>query len=158
MSKKATAKPAAMQYPEGIEAADTTYPKSEDSFTWSERQEAGLDDIYSLTFHRVSGDHARKERGWMIATLFISKGHKGQPDRTYAIGVDDEKVYTVGNGPHVSESFTLHFSKSNHKRLAKYVALYKKGLADASAIRDRISSRRAQGQVHRANGRTSWMW
>ena len=52
----------------------------------------------------------------------------------------------------------VHLSKDNLARLDRHVKLYLDGLAKAGQIRDRISSRRAQGQIYRAEGRSSWMW
>lgn len=109
-----------------------------------------------LTFYLVPGCG-----GWVLTTLHISKAGKrspGTPDRTYGIGLKDGKVYTVGRGPHVTQVVEVYLRRDNYERLTKYVELWKKGMADAGGIRDRISSRRAQGQQHRAAGRTHWRW
>jgi hypothetical protein len=47
---------------------------------------------------------------------------------------------------------------SRLKSLKPFLELRLKGQGDAGQIRDRISSRRAQGQVMRAEGRSSWRW
>ncbi len=113
-----------------------------------------------LTFYQVGGNAARSAlRGWVLCTLNLGgKGRAGQAERTYGIEVATEKVCRVGRGPHVLQTVTVYLSKANIARLQKYVDLHQKGLADAGQIRDRISTRRAQGQIHRANGRTHWSW
>lgn len=52
----------------------------------------------------------------------------------------------------------VHLKQDNVERLRKYLELWTKGMADAGGIRDRISSRRAQGQMERAAGRSYWRW
>lgn len=109
-----------------------------------------------LTFYRTKG------LGWVLTTLHISNPSRRQSAatvaRTYGIGVKDSKVYTVGRGPHVEDTVEIYVTRTNLERLRVYVELWKKGMADASSIRDRISSRRAQGQLHRQNGRSHWDW
>ncbi len=76
----------------------------------------------------------------------------------YGVTVKDGRVVRCGNGPHVTREITVHLTKDNVGRLARYVELWKTGMAEANGIRDRISSRRAQGQAHRAAGRSHWNW
>ena len=112
----------------------------------------------SLTFYKT------ERLGWVLTTLHISNPSRSQRGRgvdaarTYGIGVSDSKVYTVGRGPHVTAEVTVYLTADNIGRLTRYLELYRKGLADASSIRDRISSRRAQGQLYRSEGRSSWRW
>lgn len=100
--------------------------------------------------------------GWVLCTLKISSAGKrhapGTPDRYYAIGLKDGKTYTVGRGPHVKSVLRVYFRRDNWERLEKYATLWETGMANAGTVRDRISSRRAQGQQHRAAGRSFWTW
>jgi len=105
-----------------------------------------------LTFYRTDSF------GWVLTTLKISNGKRGREDRYYAVGVRDGNVYRVGNGPHVKATAIAYLRPDNADRLWKYVELWLKGAAAAGGIRDRISSRRAQGQAERAAGRMSWRW
>lgn len=112
-----------------------------------------------LTFYRsLQGGKASGQ--WLLTTLHISnpgrRSSAGAVARTYAVGLSDGKVYTTGGGPR--ETVRVLVKADNLGRLQKYLDLYAKGMEDAQAIRDRISSRRAQGQLYRAQGRSSWMW
>jgi hypothetical protein len=78
-------------------------------------------------------------------------------DRFYATALNG-KIYRVGRGPHVLSTTTVYVKKSRENALQKFLDLMDKGNADANMIRDRISSRRAQGALHRAAGRSSWTW
>jgi hypothetical protein len=130
----------------------------DDRLSWDERKELPEGCQYELTFYQVKG---RKVNDWVLITLLIGKAtgrRAGAADRSYAIQVSDEKVCRVGFGPHVLKTVTVRFKKSNLKRLQRYVDLWLKGMESAGSIRDRISTRRAQGQLYRAQGRTSWMW
>lgn len=106
----------------------------------------------SLTFYRTTAF------GWVLCTLDISKGKAGREKRTYAIGCVDGKQYRVGGGPHVQKKIEVYIKASNYERVSKFVELWLQGMEGSGAIRDRISSRRAQGQLHRAAGRSSWTW
>lgn len=133
--------------PPDIRAADLKYPAMGRSLPWVE----GRQD--TLTFYHCSF-------GWVLCTLLISaagRRRSGVPDRYYTIGISDKKVYTVGLNPRV-KSVVVYVSKNNVDRLAKYQDLHTDGLALAGQIRDRTSSRRAQGQLYRQQGRTSWTW
>lgn len=109
-----------------------------------------------LTLHKIKG--GRTGDHWVVATLPISKSKNGFADRTYAIGVEDGKVYRVGKGPHVVATVEVHVRPENFERVKRYVELYAKGLENAGVIRDRISTRRAMGALYRAEGRSSWSW
>lgn len=94
--------------------------------------------------------------GWVIPTLAIGTQRKAAA-RTYAMTLTGY-VVRVGNGPHVLETHTVYVTNARHEALKSFLELRKKGAGDAGAIRDRISSRRAQGQLMRAEGRRSWRW
>jgi hypothetical protein len=100
-----------------------------------------------------------KTFGWVLTTLKISGARRNQTaDRYYSIIVKDEKLCRVGNGPHVTQIVRVLIKQKNVKRLAKYFELWKKGATDANTVRDRISTRRAQGQIHRQLGHIRWDW
>ena len=151
MNKKQPAPAAVPDMPPKVQARDLKWPETG---TWAtdKLREKGILDAHTLTFYYVTGD-----MGWVIATLDISKGKRGNADRTYGITLDG-KVVRVGNGPHVKKEVQVHLSTENWERLLPYVELYLKGLEQAGQIRDRISTRRAQGQINRANGLRSWSW
>lgn len=101
--------------------------------------------------------------GWCIPTLAISSsgsrsGRVGSQQRTYAVRVDDGAVVRIGRGPHVKQTLAVHVGPKNVERLQKFLDLRRTGEGKAGEIRDRISSRRAQGALMRAAGRTSWRW
>ena len=141
--------------PEGITAKDLTYPK------WSPRTrkyEGGeidytLGDCGHLIFHNTTAF------GWCIATLHISNTKRsGLTDRTYAVRVSDGGTVRIGAGPHVTQTITVYLRKLRLAKTQKYLDLYNTGMGKANAVRDRISSRRAQGVEHRALGHSSWYW
>jgi hypothetical protein len=96
--------------------------------------------------------------GWVIPTLDIAKAKAGMPRRTYAVRVVDGSVCRVGQGPHVTQTLVVYVTSKRYQALEPFLLLRTKGRGDAGAVRDRISSRRAQGQVERALGKTSWRW
>ncbi len=159
--KPAPAKPA-VELPPDVKASDLDWPKAPDfnGPDWAKYREASYGDHGGrLTFYRVA--EGRTGTHWVLVTLLIGKAtgrRAGKSDRTYAIGLADRKVYRVGYGPHVQAEVTVHLSHLNLDRLQKYVELWKDGMAQAGTIRDRIGTRRAQGQLHRAAGETSWRW
>jgi hypothetical protein len=101
--------------------------------------------------------------GWVIPTVLISRQSRrhrnldAATDRTYAVTLDG-KVCRVGAGPHVTEVVHVHVHDSHLKSLQRFIDLKREGAAKAGMIRDRISSRRAEGQLHRAAGERSWRW
>lgn len=161
MAKKSTSKPEIVGHalPAPVQADDLRQPsyQKEEHLPWSD-----LDAMHlpggTLTLYKVKG------RGWVVCTLPISKASRRQAaagvgtDRTYAIGLDKREVCTVGGGPHVEATVTVWVSKANLERLRPLIDLHTEGLTLAGQIRDRTSSRRAQGQIERANGRMSWRW
>jgi hypothetical protein len=101
--------------------------------------------------------------GWCIPTLSISSsgyrsGRTGSQRRTYAVTVDGGKVVRIGAGPHVLEIVLVHNRPSRRAALQPFLDLRTKGSADAGQVRDRISSRRVQGQMERAAGNRYWRW
>jgi hypothetical protein len=138
-----------IELPEGVEVKDTIYPK------WNSKdrivQEAG--DSGRLSFYLTTGF------GWCVATLLISNTRKPNGfARTYAVRCSDGAQVRIGKGPHVTKEITVYIRKSRVKALQKYIDMFSKGQVEANEVRDRISSRRAQGVLNRANGLHSWRW
>jgi len=97
--------------------------------------------------------------GWVIVTLRIGGASRSnQYDRYYGIRVIDAAPVRVGRGPHVLRKIEIYIRKSRVKALASLIDLYKRGLEQAHTTRDRIGTRRFQGQLERAAGRRSWLW
>ncbi len=140
--------------PPDVTEADLKHPTSDDYIPYGKQQEYGLEHCgTSLTFYRTPAF------GWVLRTLEISRARKaGQTDRYYGITVNDGQSVRVGRGPHVTKEITIHFTTANIERLKPYVELWTRGMTMAGSIRDRISSRRAEGQERRANGEQSWTW
>jgi hypothetical protein len=96
--------------------------------------------------------------GWCIPTLHIrnagrralASGSVAAP-RTYAIEINTGKVCRIGLGPHVTARVTVYVRKNRRDVLQKFLDLRKTGSESANQIRDRISSRRAQGALYRMN-------
>lgn len=153
-AKPATAK---VELPPDVTVADTQYPKwdAKNRISYDEFAALGLGDCRcELTFYQVKGTRVNS---WVITTLRIGGAGRGASERYYGITIEGT-CCRVGRGPHVLKEVKVYLNKDNLARLQKYVDLYNKGLADAGMVRDRISSRRAQGQIMRAQGRTSWLW
>jgi len=151
---KMTKKTEVLDLPPGIKASDCKPEQWKRSLTWEERKQHGCEEDTGLRFYKTTGF------GWVLLTLHISKPGRrsvSQTDRSYGITLDG-KVVRVGKGPHVLKELLVYINKDNVVRLTKYIDLRNKGLGDAGQIRDRISSRRAQGQLHRQQGHTSWIW
>jgi hypothetical protein len=148
MATKPVALPCAL--PEGMTKLDLTYItelERERGEKWVDGFENAHFEMYAVEFRGGSKPE------WVIATLAI--GGKG---RTYGIRISTGTVCRVGAGPHVKATVTVHVRVSRAKALQKYTDLRLKGATEANQIRDRISSRRAEGQVMRAQGRHSWTW
>jgi hypothetical protein len=96
--------------------------------------------------------------GWCIPTLLIGRARGAQTDRTYAISVTSKQAVRIGKGPHVTRTVIVYVTAKRLKALQPFLDLRAQGAARAGEIRDRISSRRAQGQEMRAQGRRSWRW
>lgn len=140
-----TTKPAPL--PAGIVAADLKAPK------WQSNEQEGVPwDARTFDLWHTAAF------GWCIPTLLIGKARGRQStDRTYAVTLDG-KVCRIGMGPHVTQTVTVYVRQSRLGDLQKYLDLRTAGSADAGSIRDRISTRRARGQQHRAAGDTHWRW
>jgi hypothetical protein len=91
--------------------------------------------------------------GWCIPTLLISRAGRraapGASDRTYAVAVKDGAMVRIGLGPHVLAKHTVYVRQSRLAALQKFLDLRQTGAVRANEIRDRISSRRAQGAMYR---------
>lgn len=100
--------------------------------------------------------------GWCIPTLLISSNSRRVSrtgsERTYAARVSDSATVRIGMGPHVTERVTVYVRQSRLTALQPFLDTMTKGAGSAGTIRDRISSRRAQGVEMRAQGRSSWRW
>jgi hypothetical protein len=156
MATKKAAAPKLAPLPFGILKTDLDYPQWKDKATAKERKDRQV--IKTITLHHIDSERDAKNDGWVVATLPIGgKRRPGYIDRTYAIGLD-RKVYTVGQGPHVTGTVHVYVTNARAKALAPLLELHTFGEAEAGMIRDRISSRRAQGQLYRAEGRRSWTW
>lgn len=147
MSKKVTKK-IESDLPPDVISDDLKSGGYKDLF--SEMKE-GVQLPYILTFYKVQGSRIKDD--WVLLTLPID--NKG---RSYVVQVSSGNLGRAGKGPHVKATVVVYLKKSNIDRLRKYLDLWFKGMIEAGAVRDRISSRRAIGQVHRANGRTHWSW
>lgn len=90
---------------------------------------------------------------WCIPTLFIRNASRRSPQnfghRTYAVRLNQSGVVRIGLGPHVLARVTVYVRDWNVARLQKYLDMQKSGESDANVVRDRISSRRAQGSLRR---------
>ena len=139
-SKRTAVAPATVDLPPGVTAKDTVCP------TWKSKDRLVRDagDYGRLTFYKTRGF------GWVLATLRIRRGRGGYTDRTYGVIVSTGKQCRVGCGPHVERELTVYVRGSRANALAKYLVMYAGGVADSNQIRDRISTRRAQGALYRS--------
>jgi len=100
--------------------------------------------------------------GWCLPTLLISANSRrvarSGSERTYAARVSDGATVRIGMGPHVTERVTVYVRTSRLAALQPFLDVMTAGAGKAGTIRDRISSRRAQGAEMRAQGRSSWRW
>lgn len=146
-TNKKTDKPQLPPLPDYIKAADGQYGKT----PWAKLRERGLDADQFLLY-------CIKDTGWVVCTLHISNPSRNQRNRGntaarfYSMGLKDGKVWRVGLGPHVLGERRVYLTEDNWERLQPLVDLYLKGMGDAGQIRDRISSRRAQGTLRRGGG------
>lgn len=158
---KLPVKPKLPPLPLGIVPSDLEYPTYGKNMKDYEKKRI----IHTLKLYYVGeeGAFGRDDQytGWMITTLHIANAKRRAPGqetaRTYAVDLKGN-VVRIGNGPHVTHQITVMVRQDRLKDLKPLVDLYIKGCADAGAIRDRISTRRAQGQIYRAEGRRSWTW
>lgn len=162
---KVDSKKTPVDLPPEITEADTKYTNTAAKIDWSDKKAAAAYYAEQEALRKTLGEtpsyftfYKTAAFGWCLMTLDISKGKRGNADRSYGVVVADGKVCRCGNGPHVLKEVVVYLTPDNLERLKVYIDLWRKGMADAGTIRDRISTRRAQGQQHRAAGRNSWMW
>lgn len=128
--------------------------------------DCGPDKVYGQTeTDYTAGDsgnlhlHYIPEVGWVVATLFISRSSSAKYiDRTYGIVVETGKTVRIGGGPHITSTIVVRLRKNRIEALSPFIEMYDNGMGKAGSVRDRISTRRAQGVEHRAAGKTSWHW
>ena len=98
--------------------------------------------------------------GWVVCTLQISPGKRGQPARYYArtlgrmpvdgLSYSEKKdreagqQCRVGQGPHVKQEVTVYVKQSRLESLQWLIDEYNKGMESAGDTRDRISTKRAR--------------
>jgi hypothetical protein len=138
MRRKIVTADKAEPLPLGIKASDLAWPKGG-------------------RFTRSFELYLTSRFGWCVATLKIGNGRSGPP-RTYGASLKDGKIVTMGGGPHILDTKTVYLTEERTAALAKLVEFYEKGVEEAGLIRDRIGSRRAEGQLRRAQGQTFWHW
>lgn len=133
--------------PGDIIESDTVYPKYGRTRNPSNTVVANFTMDYTAQF------------GWCIRTLGIRRARRaGRTDRTYAIRVNTKQPVRIGAGPHVLRTVTVYVTEKRKPKLQRFLDMQTLGEEQAGTIRDRISSRRAQGALMRAQGRTSWRW
>lgn len=150
MAKKITTKITGL--PGNITEADTKWPSWEQRKKLRKADRDKLDVVDSVTLYET------ESFGWVVCTLPISKGRLQRADRTYGITVGFKKTYSgderqlvrVGNGPHVKRTVEVHVTKGRQKELQWLLDLREEGLGKAGMVRDRISTRRAQGAMRRS--------
>lgn len=108
---------------------------------WRDTGDGALVEPRSLTMHYT------ERFGWVITTLFISRGRNGT-DRTYGVTLEGQAC-SLGNGPHIKRTITVYLRKSRLSDLQKYLDIYNAGLERSHEIRDTRSTRRAQGAMRR---------
>jgi len=143
MAKKKVTEPKkpVFDLPAGMISKDVTRP------SWKDKEQADWKLQFELWY--VEGT------GWVIPTLPIANAKRGSlydTRRTYAIGVNDSKIYTVGRGPHVKTTVEVYVRPSRVTALQKFLDIKNKGLESAQTIRDRISTRRSNTILRRATG------
>ena len=144
--------------PLDIQHSDLSYPRCPRSYGFGKEYRAWADK--NKIVHRIEM-YDVINRGWVVATLHISNPGRRHAHnaaaRTYGVELDGS-VVRVGLGPHVKQVVTVYVTQQRLKALDKLVQLHTTGAIAANQIRDRISSRRAQGSIYRSQGRSSWMW
>jgi len=142
MAKKQSEKKPEIELPKGIKESDLSYPKN-----YKNRVVEYLELYYTTAF------------GWCIATLHIRNAGRrstNKDPRTYAVKVDDGSCVRVGLGPHVLKRVTVYVTEKRLKDLQRFIDLKNSGEITANEIRDRISTRRAQGSIRRS--KLGWDW
>lgn len=144
------------ELPKGVTKYDLEYPKYDARLKVKGRKEPGgyKDPSVPMTPGGYDSTLTFIESGrigWVVATLSIN----ARTNRTYAVDLEGS-VFTVGNP--ASRVVTVHVKESRAKALTPWIEAHKKGLEIAGNVRDRIGSRRAEGQEKRARGLSSWRW
>lgn len=144
--------------PPDVLPADLEYKTAGKSIPYEKLKELGLD--YSTGWYGLFKFYKTQKSGWILCTLPIRAASRhgrsqGQTDRTYGVDMRGQ-VHCVGIGPHVVKTVEVRLTVKNLKRLMKYVELWKKGMASAGVIRDRISTRRAQTISRRGIIQSPW--
>jgi len=127
--------------PKDVRQEDTRYP------TGDARLLCDAGDNGCLKFHDMGGRF-----GWCVATLVIGR------NRTYAITLDGETIVTISTNRPGDAHIIVYLTTNNIARLKQYVDIHKDGLSRAHDIRNRVGSRRAEGQERRKRGETYWRW
>lgn len=139
--RKSPASRALSDPPKPVLQSDLKYPKSDDNTYQSFQM------------------HETISMGWVIPVLQISGARRGQSTaRSYAICLNGKGMCSVGNGPHILQTVTVYVSKKRLAALQPLLDLKLEGEQRAGTIRDRRSSRRAEGVEKRAAGYSSWLW
>ena len=162
------------ELPKGILVSDLSRPKyvpGPETDGMTDAESDALWDAHWAEQEKVRVEHTfefykTEQFGWVMLTLHISNPSSRQRSRgvnttrSYAVPVNDpDSIVRVGLGPHVTDRFTLYIRRDRLEALQFFVDLNNKGKAgSAGNVRDRISTRRAQGAMHRANGERSWRW
>lgn len=128
-----------IELPKGINETDITSPKKYDALVedWDKRQ---FEMWYTERF------------GWCIPTLMISRASSrarsagATTDRSYAISVKDERLVTIGRGPHVKRTVTVYVRKTRAEALQKFLDLRDKGSEQANDYRDQLSTKRLRSR------------
>lgn len=120
--------------PKNVTEADLKYP------SWKSKNK--MVDQFDMYF--------TERFGWCITTLFISKGQRGQGNRSYGISLNGELV-SVGNGPHVLRQATVYVKQSRLKKLQALLDLKKEGEVRANQVRDQRSTRIARTKAYRSS-------
>jgi len=149
--RKATKIPTTEILPLGLLPSDLEHP----GYRSGEKLAYEIGDHGFIKLYQVEG-----RKGvvyWVVATLAIGGSARGYAMRTYGVTLDGTSV-RVGAGPHVKRTATVYMRESRVAALAPLIKLYDEGMLKSHQIRDRISSRRAEGVQRRMNGETYWRW
>jgi len=93
--------------------------------------------------------------GWVIPTLTIrnntGRAARAETRRSYAIAIKDGAMCSAGMGPHVKRHVTIRVKQERFEALKPLLDIMIKGGEKAGDIRDRRSTRIAQGRARRSN-------
>jgi len=129
--------------PEGIKKSDLKYPADYKNYARIDMGKGYEESSFELWLTQGFG--------WVLPTLQIGgSGRAFGTRRTYGITLKDKKLVSVGRGPHVLKTITVHLTKDNLERVKPYIELYTKGMQEAGSYRDSLSSRRANSRMRRS--------